>query len=140
MTKQSRSYDFPADTHILEQLGEIVTDLSRDAGFDDAAVGDIQLAMDEACTNTIIHGLNKDSSTYFHLDIYWTIGEIEFVITERGAAFDPSAIEHPTLDGDLEDRKIGGLGFYFMQELMDVVEFTTSEDGVKTLRMIKRRK
>ena len=98
------TFEFPADTAVLENIGKIMVDASRNAGFNDTEIDDIQLAVDEACTNTIIHGLKEDRSKT-----------------------------------PLDDRVIGGLGIFFIKELMDKVEYKIGEGGVKTLYMMKRR-
>jgi len=133
------TFEFPADTAVLENIGKIMVDASRNAGFNDTEIGDIQLAVDEACTNTIIHGLKEDRSKTFQLVIQWKTGEIEIFIHETGVPFDPKEVPDPDLKAPLEDRAIGGLGIFFIKELMDKVEYKIGEGGVKTLYMMKRR-
>ena len=41
----------------------------------------------------------------------------------HGRAFDPSRVPQPDLDAPLEERPIGGLGLYFMRQLMTEVQF-----------------
>ena len=132
-------FDFPADTAVLEKIGELVADAGRTAGFNDAEISDIQLAVDEACTNTITHGLQEDPNQTFQLVIQWNADEIEVLIHEAGELFDPKDVQDPDLGASLEDRAIGGLGIFFVRELMDEVEYRVSEDGIKTLHMVKRR-
>ena len=40
------SYDFPADTAVLEKIGKLAIDAGSNAGFNDIEIGDIQLAID----------------------------------------------------------------------------------------------
>ncbi len=134
------SFDFPADPGILSQVGEVAAKAGRKAGFDVGEIGDIQLALDEACTNTIVHGLKKDPDKTFRLEINCSIGEMEILIYEYGEPFDPDKTEIPDVNAPLDDRKVGGLGVYFVRKLMDNVQYSISEDGLKTLRMIKRNK
>ena len=44
----------------------------------------------------------------------------------------------PDVEASLDDRAIGGLGIFFIKELMDSVEYQIGDDGVKTLYMVKR--
>lgn len=132
------SFDFPAKTVNLAKIGELAAHAGRTAGFSDAEIGDIQLAIDEVCTNTIIHGLKKDPSRTFQLIIQWQTGEIEILIYEAGEPFDPEGIQVPDTGAPLEDRTIGGLGIYLVREVMDEVTYGTDEEGVKTLYMAKR--
>ncbi len=132
------SFEFPADTSVLANIGELVIDAAHNAGFTDSEINDVQLAVDEACTNTIIHGLNEEPSKTFQLEIHWETGEIEISIHEAGAYFDLTDVATPDVDASLEDRAIGGLGIFFIKELMDRVEYQIGDDGVKTLYMVKR--
>ena len=132
------SFEFPADTSVLADVGNILIDAARKAGFDDGEISDVQLAVDEACTNTIIHGLKEEPSKTFQLEIHWETGEIEIFIHEAGAHFDLTDVATPDVDASLEDRAIGGLGIFFIKELMDRVAYQVGEDGAKTLYMVKR--
>jgi serine/threonine-protein kinase RsbW len=105
-----QSYDFPADTSVLERIGEIAAEIGEKAGFNEAEIADIQLALDEACTNTIIHGLKCDPSHTFQLVIEWKQDEIELVIYETGTPYNPVLIEDPDITAPLEKRPVGGLG------------------------------
>ena len=133
------TYDFPADVKVLVKISEIIAEAGRKAGFSDIEIGDIQLAVDEACTNTITHGLKSNPDEIFQLVIRWKPNQIDICIHETGEPFDPAKICVPDLNAPLEDRPIGGLGIYFVNKLMDEVEFIIGKDGVKTLRMGKRK-
>ena len=133
------TFNFPADTAVLEKIGHIASDAGRSAGFNDLEVNDIQLAVSEACANTITHGLKNDASRTFQLAVTWAQGEIEILIHEAGEPFDPLVLSDPDLDASLEERKTGGLGLYFLRKLMDEADFRIGKDGVKTWRMVKRK-
>ncbi len=131
------SFEFPADTAILEKIGEIMSDAGRGAGFSESEIYEIQLAVDEACTNTITHGLKKDPARTFQLIISWKKDEIEIIIREHGEPFELKNLQEPDLNSSIENRQVGGLGIYIVQKLMDEVEFY-NEDCIKILRMLKR--
>ena len=133
------TFDFPADTSVLEKIGQIATNAGRSAGFNDLEINDIQLAVSEACANTITHGLKNDASRTFQLAVSWARGEIEILIHEAGEPFDPLAMRDPDLEASLEERKTGGLGLYFLRKLMDEADFRIGKDGLKTWRMVKRK-
>ena len=134
-----QTYDFPADTAILEVIGKLVTDAGSNAGFDDIEIGDIQLALDEVCTNTIIHGLKNDPSKTFQMVLEFDPGVIEIQIHESGEPFDPLDLDDPKLENIMEEQSAGGLGLYFLRELMDEADFRIGRDGLKTWRIVKRK-
>jgi anti-sigma regulatory factor (Ser/Thr protein kinase) len=39
----------------------------------------------------------------------------------------------------MEEQSAGGLGLYFLRELMDEADFRIGRDGVKTWRIVKRK-
>ncbi len=134
-----QTYDFPADTAILEKIGKLVTDAGSSAGFNDIEIGDIQLALDEVCTNTIIHGLKNDLSRTFQMVLQWDPGEIEIQIHESGELFNPLDFDDPNLENIMEEQSEGGLGLYFLRKLMDEADFRIGQGGVKTWRIVKRK-
>lgn len=134
---QRLSFDFPANTGMLSKIGELAVYTGQRAGFNEREIGDIQLAVDEACTNAIIHGLKKDPNLMFQLVIRWDKGEVEILIRESGEPFDPSDTAEPDIKASLEERHAGGLGLYFVKEVMDQVDYWVDERGLKTLRMVK---
>ncbi len=134
-----KSYQFPADTTTLADIGQLVEDACQRAGLDDAARGDVQLAVDEACTNAIVHGLEQDTAKSFRLTIEDHPGEIHVRLTERGKPFDYNSVKEPDPNAPLEEREIGGLGIFFVKQLMDEVDFYIEENGDKILTMIKRK-
>ncbi|MBN2466618.1 MAG: ATP-binding protein [Deltaproteobacteria bacterium] len=133
-----QSFEFPADTAVLAKIGEATVAAGRSAGFTESEIGDIQLAVDEACTNTIMHGLKEDPSRTFQVVLRWASGEVEIFIRETGDPFDPTEVPQPDITAALEDRSVGGLGIYFIKQLMDEVKYRIDEKGMKTLYMVKR--
>ena len=134
-----QSFEFPADTSVLAEIGELIADAAFKAGFNDGEIGDIQLAVDEACTNCIRHGLHEDPASTFRISIRWAPDEMEILVCEHGAPFDPDDVKMPDLKATLEKRPVGKLGIYFIRKMMDEVEYHTGRDGEKTLRMLKRK-
>ena len=134
------SFEFPASTSILSDIGKLVCEAAQKEGFSEEEIGDIQLAVDEACANTIIHGLRKDPTRYFTLELNSGAGEIEIIIKEIGVSFELRNIKEVDVNAPLEEREIGGLGFFFVQNMMDIVDYQVRDDGMKILRMVKKMK
>jgi serine/threonine-protein kinase RsbW len=58
-------------------------------------------------------------------------------IIDHGLPFDPRNIPEPDVSADLKERDNHGLGLYFMQKLMDVINFEFSTDTGNVLTMVK---
>ena len=64
------------------------------------------------------------------------------IMRDCGQIFDPSTVPGPDLGARLEERGVGGLGLYFIRQLMDEVNFSFASDMGKhrdcnILRMVK---
>lgn len=138
MKRKLHSSRYPASTSVLPEIGEVVSRLCQQCNINQAVTSDIVLAVEEACTNTITHGLGKNPEQSFLLDISLGDDEVEFIIEENGLPFDPDQVPSPKINLDLNQRDIGGLGIYLMRKVMDEVLFDKSDNGLKVLRMIKR--
>lgn len=126
-------------------LNVTIADLPEILAFVDnacqqAAVGpglcfDLQLAVEEACTNVIEHAYRGQGG---ELGIRFETRDDDIVITlrDRGQAFDPKSIACPDTSMPLTKRPIGGLGLYLMYQLMNEIRFSFEPDG-NTLIMIK---
>jgi CRP-like cAMP-binding protein/anti-sigma regulatory factor (Ser/Thr protein kinase) len=54
-------------------------------------------------------------------------GLLTIRIRDRGEPFDPSVVETPVLAGNVNDRPVGGLGVFLVQEMADSLEYTHDE-------------
>lgn len=122
----------------LEEICDFVTEAARKAGLDETAINRCQLAVDEACTNIIEHGYQGEDRGKIEVVCEPGQGELTITIQDHARPFDPNAVPEPKLDASVEDLGIGGLGLYFMRQVMDAVEFSY-ENGGNKLVLIKRR-
>ena len=120
----------------LSLIGEFIGDTMRSFGLDEHKTFEVQLAVDEACTNIIEYGYANERGT---IDIVcWRKNEeIVVVIKDRGKPFDPTSVQPPDLNASLEERTTGGLGIYFMKTLMDKVKYEFS-GGKNVLTLVVR--
>ena len=121
----------------LAVIGDFIADLMREFGLDDRKVFEVQMAVDEACTNIIKYGYAREKGTIEISCLRWD-EDVVVVIKDTGTPFDPTSVQLPDLDAGLEERKIGGLGVYFMKTLMDEVKYEY-KDGKNVLRLVVRK-
>ncbi len=125
---------------VLEQVPlacEFVVEAAQNAGLDERAVYHCQLAVDEACTNIIEHGLGLQGGDH-RIEIICRADSQQFVITilDDSPAFNPLNRPNPDPTAPLEDREMGGWGIYFIKKLMDDVIYQR-ENNSNRLTMIK---
>lgn len=98
----------------------------------------INLCLDELVTNTISYGFNdnKEHEIIIELNLN-NDNEIQIIIIDDGIEFNPLKAEAPDLDSELEDKKLGGLGIYFVKKFMDKVDYFR-EGNKNILKLIKK--
>ena len=122
----------------LEQIAKFIEQAGLEAGLDDTAICRCQLAVDEACTNIIEHAYEGEGRGNIDIRCNPEPGELTITIEDHGKPFDPDSVPAPQLNTKLEEMQVGGLGLYFMRQVMDAVEFSYS-NGSNKLVLIKRR-
>lgn len=127
--------DIEAKSENLEVIWDFITDSMKKFGLNDRKIFDIQMAVDEACTNIIEHGYREETNNIRIICIKKD-KKIMVIIKDKGKPFDPASVQPPNLNTSLEEREMGGLGIYFMKKLMDEVIYE-SKDGENVLTMIK---
>ena len=103
----------------------------------DLTVYDLQLAVDEACTNIITHGYAgmNPGSVILALELF--SDQVVVTLTDFGHPFEPSEPPPPDLEAGLEDFPTGGLGLFFIYQTMDEIFYESTEDG-NCLTFIKK--
>lgn len=115
----------------IEQLGE------RE-DWDPALVFHVNLAVEELATNIMNYG-HSGGLHEFEVILNSDLDNLTIDIWDDGRPFDPlTDAPQPDLDASLEDRRVGGLGIYFAETLMDEMRYER-EDGRNHLTLIKRR-
>ena len=121
----------------MEQLAPFRASLREwlgEAGFDDDAIHELVLAVDEALTNICEHGYgNADGSIQVVCESFSDRAEV--LLRDRAKRFDPTRVPTP----ELPPRGMGGMGIHFMRTNTDRMGYTVGSDGANELRLVKRR-
>ena len=128
---------FPAVTEILPDIAELVTSAARSCGMLDAHMAQLELAVDEACTNIINYAYAGTDGG--KIEILCEDDREDFLVTIRdnGAPFDQTEPTEPDLDSPIEERHIGGLGRFFMKKCVDELTYRR-EDNCNSLTFRKK--
>ncbi|KXK10613.1 MAG: anti-sigma-factor antagonist [Chloroflexi bacterium OLB14] len=100
-------------------------------------VYDIQLAVDEVCTNIITHGYEKMDPGSIIMEVEIEPHQVIVSITDFGHPFEPVEPPPPNLNNELDNLKSGGLGLFFVFMSVDDIEYQSSETGNIT-KLIKK--
>ena len=121
----------------LATIADFVIEAARASGLDKKATFEIQMAVDEACTNVIEHSYGEEENGEIALCCECAEGYFVVTIRDHGQPFNPESVPPPNLTANLAERQESGLGLYFMRRLMDEVRFYFDPDG-NELTMVKR--
>jgi serine/threonine-protein kinase RsbW len=102
-------------------------------GVTEEILYDIQLAVDEACTNIISHGYAGMDPGSIILDLDIGLDRIVVTLTDFGHSFEPSNTPMPDVNAPIEERELGGFGLFFIQQSMDDMSYQVTEDGNKMI-------
>ena len=107
----------------------------RDEPFAQEALGDLKLALTEACTNSVRHAYANGDGT---VEILYELHADRLVVevSDRGEGFEPASHGGRAIGGD--ELEEGGLGIAIIEALADEFEIRERPDGGSHLRFVKR--
>lgn len=138
--KQEFRLQISASTDNLQIIRDFIHHLTSEAGFSAEQIDQIELAVDEACTNVIKHAYRYDASRLIDLKILLDPEKIEIVITDYGPGFDPQKLPEPDINHSMKTAKSGGLGIHLMKKVMDRVTFNIKPGQKTEVHLIKFKK
>lgn len=120
----------------LERLAEDIQKFGVQHGLDPSTLYNVNLCIDEIFTNIIYYAFDDNQSHEVTISINCEGSNIIACITDKGKAFNPlTETITPDITAPLEDREEGGLGVYFLKQLMDTVEYRRDNDtNILTMR------
>jgi anti-sigma regulatory factor (Ser/Thr protein kinase) len=121
----------------LARIRRFVEEVATDLGLPERALYDLELAVDEACSNIIEHGYQGVGGK-IEIQIVALNPGVKVVIRDWGEPFDPESIPVPDVTASLEERPVGGVGLFLIRRVMTRVEFAFDPQGGNTLTMTKQ--
>lgn len=142
-TPQQESYRLDSELTLKNRvsevtaLGEFIKDVNDRLNIDSSTAHDIKLAVEEAVVNVIDYAYPDDVEGTINIHALADDDSLRFIITDSGAAFDPTEALKADTTLALEDRPIGGLGIFLVRQLMDAINYERI-DGKNRLTLIKK--
>lgn len=135
MQPYQRKATFASKMTVMPEILAFVEEVCAEAGVHSLLLFDLQLAIEEACSNIIEHAY-RGKRGLFHLTFAVENSAVVITLQDQGRPFDPKAVAKPDPTLPLEKRPIGGLGLHLIYQLMDDVRFTFEAAG-NTLVLVK---
>jgi anti-sigma regulatory factor (Ser/Thr protein kinase) len=107
----------------IPAAAEEIERFCQNLGVPAATIGHVNLAIDEALTNTVSYAWPEGGAHEAIVTIRVGTDEIATEISHQGDRFNPLEAPPPDLAADLDARAVGGLGVHFIRTLMDGVTY-----------------
>jgi anti-sigma regulatory factor (Ser/Thr protein kinase) len=126
-----RDISINSDLLELERLTAFLEETAEEWGIENDLLFYLNLVAEEVVSNIILYGFEDNrTGEKILLELSVVQGELKICITDHGIEFDPLKVPPPDdLDKPLSERKIGGLGVYFIRQMMDKVEYRRENDS-----------
>lgn len=125
---------FVPDTQSLSSARRFVAKTL--AGLPEASLADLTLAIDEALANVIAHAGSPPNSSVA-LKLYRENDHVRVIMSNPGVRFEGDRLPPVDLEAHVASHRTSGLGVFLMKQLMDLVLFRSTRDGLQELVMVK---
>ena len=121
----SEKKDFFVNSSSLKDVRSFSREVFDKLQLDQDLKDELVLAIAEAAQNIVKHPYKdvEDTSDKMEITISLKDGELEIGFFDKGRAVDQNNVRHRKID----DVKPGGLGTFFIQQIMDAVVFKEGE-------------
>lgn len=121
----------------LKLIREFVTSALRNMPLSDIEINQLVLAVDEICTNLMVHGNHYDPNEFIEISISQFPEAIQFEIIDRSITdFDITQYKFSGMAKIVQEKRKGGLGLLLVHKIMDKVELK-QENSQSTWRLLK---
>lgn len=133
----SYQYNIGCSLSNLKGIREFIRTSLKDHNIPELELSAIILAIDEMCSNLMIHAHHCNPDHTIELKIHEpNRGELVFEIIDDGNVFDINKFSEPQMDNLIHEKRKGGLGIRLVKSIMDKVEYV-SRDG-KNVCVLKK--
>ncbi|MDI9569608.1 MAG: ATP-binding protein [Pseudomonadota bacterium] len=137
MRKDFLKLSIPPELSYLPLIQTVVLAMARRIGFMDDQLYEIEVAVEEAVSNVVVHAFSQQEGETFEVICERVPLGMRITIREKGIPFDPRQIPDYRPAGDLETTSAAGMGVFLMKRFMDEVSFHNLGMGGKETRLVK---
>jgi serine/threonine-protein kinase RsbW len=113
----------------LKGVRDFIRTSLKNHGIDDLNISEMVLALDEMCSNLMIHAHDCNPNEVFELHILVDKNDpVVFEIIDDGSVFDINQFNEPSIDNIIHEKRKGGLGIRLVKSIMDSVEYQKMKD------------
>ncbi|QLH32818.1 MAG: ATP-binding protein [Cyclobacteriaceae bacterium] len=122
-------YNIGCSLSNLKGIREFVRNSLKDQHVPEIEMSAIVLALDEMCSNLMIHAHHCNPDHMLELHIHIPVqGKFIFEIVDNGSVFNINEFHEPDLDNLVHQKRKGGLGIRLVKAIMDKVEYLKRDE------------
>ena len=133
----SYRYNIGCSLSNLKGIRDLVRNTLNENHVPELQISAIVLALDEMCSNLMIHAHHCNPEHF--LELYINHPDTEtyiFEIIDDGNLFDINQFAEPGMESLVHEKRKGGLGIRLVKSIMDKIEYKT-EGGKNICRLTK---
>jgi len=131
-------YKVGCSTENLKGVRDFIRTSLKNHGIVDLEISEMVLALDEMCSNLMIHAHHCNPNELFELHILVDKNDpVVFEIIDDGTVFDINQFSEPSIDNIIHDKRKGGLGIRLVKSIMDTVEYKQMKNK-SVCRLVKK--
>lgn len=133
--------ELPPQSAYLVLIRHFICSIAQHMGFESADVHQIELAIDEACSNSIRAIQEREgpgAHTMLRLEITPRHDAIDIVVVDNGACFSEHFDRHVQLDELVARFQTGGYGLQIIKTCMDDVYYEHVPEQGNRLQLTKK--
>jgi anti-sigma regulatory factor (Ser/Thr protein kinase) len=115
----------------LDELAVAIEGISEEWELPMSLSMNLNLVLEELVTNIIFYGYEDTNEHHINIMLDKEDKLITVQIEDDAREFNPLLMAEPNIENSIEDRKIGGLGIFFVRKIME--EVTYKRDGNKNV-------
>lgn len=128
----------PAETAALTAAQAFLEACLGDSGLDTASASRLALALEEVFVDICHYGYPEGDPGTIELRAWGEDDRFVLEIADQGRPFDGQSLPDPDVEASLEDRPIGGLGWYLVRRMVSTLEYQR-RDGCNVTRLVMTR-
>jgi anti-sigma regulatory factor (Ser/Thr protein kinase) len=127
-----------AEREELARLQAFAAEFAQHCGLPHIERSRLLIILDELFTNVVTHGRGPHSAAAtVAVSLGWRRSRLRISFVDNGLPFDPLAFRAPDLEGEAEERGIGGLGIHIVRSLVHQSRYRREGDR-NHLHLVRR--
>jgi anti-sigma regulatory factor (Ser/Thr protein kinase) len=122
----------------LDELSQWAERMGEELGLGPRQVFHLNLALEEVVTNVMKYAYGPGVDLPIGVELEDGPERVLVRVLDRGPEFNPLALPPPATDAPLDERRIGGVGIYLTEKVMDNLSYARQgQMNVLTMEMTR---